>query len=117
MPANLKINYIELPAADFDAQQKFYEAVFQWQFTDYGEQYRAFSDTVLDGGFYRSDKRSNSDEGAALVVFYADDIELTQAAICTHGGTIIQEIFDFPGGRRFHFADPHGNELAVWSNN
>lgn len=115
MSTDLKIDYIELPAADFDAVQAFYQSVFGWRFEDYGEQYRAFSDDKLDGGFYRSDLVSSADQGAALVIFYADDLDAVEQSVTEAGGTILKPIFEFPGGRRFQFADPHGNELAVWS--
>ena len=115
MSNDLKIDYIELPASDFDAVQAFYETVFGWQFEDYGDQYRAFSDGKLDGGFYRSEKASSSDQGAALVIFFAEHLEATEQSVIAAGGHIIKPIFEFPGGRRFHFTDPHGNELAVWT--
>ena len=115
MSTDLKIDYIELPASDFDAVQAFYETVFEWRFEDYGEQYRAFSDGKLDGGFYRSDKVSSTDNGASLVIFFAEDLEAVQQAVIDAGGRVVNPIFEFPGGRRFHFADPHGNELAVWT--
>jgi predicted enzyme related to lactoylglutathione lyase len=115
MPSDQKIDYIEFPANDFDAIEAFYSKTFGWTFTDYGPEYRAFSDERLDGGFYKSELRSARADGAALVVLFADDLEVTQARVSTNGGTICQEIFSFPGGRRFHFQDPHGNELAVWS--
>ncbi len=117
MCTNLKIDYIELPAADFGVVQRFYEEVFDWEFTDYGEGYRAFSDGRLQGGFYRSDLRSSVENGAALVIVYATDLEATSTAVETAGGTIVKPTFDFPGGRRFEFADPHGNDLAVWTDN
>lgn len=110
-----KINYVEFPAADFDAVEAFYKSVFDWSFKSYGDEYRAFSDGNIDGGFYKSDQRTSYAQGAALVVFYVNDLEGTAAAVQQHGGTIEKEIFAFPGGRRFHFLDPHGNELAVWS--
>lgn len=115
MSADLKIDYIELPASDFDAVQAFYESVFGWTFQDYGEDYRAFSDGKLDGGFYLSDEVSTTARGAALVIFYAADLEAVEQSVIKAGGTIIKPIFDFPGGRRFQFTDPHGNELAVWT--
>lgn len=115
MPSNLKIDYIEFPAADLDAVQSFYSAVFSWTFEDYGPEYRAFSDGRLDGGFYRAPLSSSADNGAALVIFYAEDLESVQTAIELAGGKIVKPIFNFPGGRRFQFADPAGNELAVWS--
>jgi len=110
-----KIDYLELPAKDLDAVQGFYEKAFGWSFTDYGPEYRAFNDGQQDGGFYLSDKQSSTENGAALIVFYANDLEKTFEKVKACGGSIVQEIFSFPGGRRFHFSDPNGNELAVWS--
>ncbi len=115
MATNLKIDYIEMPASDFDAVQAFYQTVFAWTFEDYGDEYRAFSDGTLGGGFYRSKAKSSADDGAPLVIFYADNLEEVQAAVLSAGGTIVKPIFSFPGGRRFQFTDPHGNELAVWT--
>lgn len=115
MPIDQKIDYIELPADDFDATEAFYSSTFGWSFTDYGPDYRAFSDQRLDGGFYKSALRSSTASGAALVVLFANDLEQTRDRIVNNGGTISKEIFAFPGGRRFHFMDVHGNELAVWS--
>jgi len=110
-----KIDYIEFPAADFDAVESFYAEAFGWEFTDYGPEYRAFTDGKLDGGFRRAEARSSTGNGAALVILFANDLEATRAKVIESGGTILQDIFSFPGGRRFQFADPHGNELAVWS--
>ena len=115
MPTDQKIDYLELPAADFDAIQQFYENAFDWQFTDYGPEYRAFTDGKLDGGFYKSDLHSSTENGAALIILYADDLEATHDTVVSSGGKIVKPIFSFPGGRRFHFSDPNGNELAVWS--
>lgn len=115
MSTDLKIDYIELPASDFDTVQRFYEKVFAWTFEDYGPEYRAFSDGKLDGGFYHSANVSSSELGAALVIFYADDLEAVQQSIIDAGGVVVKPIFSFPGGRRFQFTDPHGNELAVWT--
>ena len=96
--------------------QSFYHHVFGWSFQDYGEDYRAFSDGRLRGGFYRSACVSSFAVGAPLIILYADDLEAIQRAVLEAGGAIVEPIFSFPGGRRFHFTDPHGNELAVWSN-
>jgi predicted enzyme related to lactoylglutathione lyase len=115
MPSDKKIDYIELPAADLDAVEAFYSKTFGWTFTDYGPEYRAFNDGKLDGGFYRSDLKSCTSNGAALVVLYADQLEATEEKVVANGGSICKEIFSFPGGRRFQFLDPHGNELAIWS--
>lgn len=110
-----KINYLELPASDIPATKKFFKKAFGWQFQDYGPDYTAFNDGMLDGGFFRSDQRSVQEEGGALVILYSEDLEATQQKVKEAGGTIVKDIFSFPGGRRFHFAEPSGNELAVWS--
>jgi len=110
-----KIDYIEFPATDFDAVQTFYEKAFAWKFTDYGPEYRAFTDGKLDGGFRQAHAMSTTANGSALVILFAKDLEATRDIVANSGGTIIQDIFSFPGGRRFQFTDPHGNELAVWS--
>lgn len=115
MPADQKINYLELPAADLDAVEAFYAGAFGWTFVDYGPEYRAFNDGFIDGGFYKAEVVCSRSTGGALIVLYAEDLERTRETVLAHGGTILQEIFAFPGGRRFHFADPHGNELAAWS--
>lgn len=115
MATDLKIDYFELPAADFNAVQVFYGTVFAWAFEHYGDEYLAFSDGKHDGGFYKSSNVSSTDNGAALIIFYADDLEAVEASVLAAGGTIVKPIFTFPGGRRFQFLDPHGNELAVWT--
>ncbi|HKI51609.1 MAG TPA: VOC family protein [Geothermobacteraceae bacterium] len=115
MSVDQKIDYLELPARDLDAVQSFYEKAFGWAFTPYGPDYRAFNDGKLDGGFYRAGLKSSTATGAALIVLYASDLEKTRKQVLAAGGSIVKEIFTFPGGRRFHFADPNGNELAVWS--
>jgi len=115
MTSNLKINYIELPAENLDKVEKFYGQAFGWTFVSYGDDYLAFNDGVMDGGFYRTPLASNAANGAALVVLYADDLESAEARVVKNGGQISTPIFNFPGGRRFHFKDPNQNELAVWS--
>lgn len=109
------INYIEYPASDLEKTKAFFEIVFNWEFTDYGPDYMAFKETVLEGGFYRAPMVSDSSNGAALLVFYSNELEQTQAEIVEAGGLIVKPTFDFPGGRRFHFREPSGNEFAVWS--
>jgi uncharacterized protein len=115
MRADQTIDYIELPARDLERAKAFYAAVFGWTFEDYGPDYCAFNDGRLDGGFYRAEMQTSTANGSALVVIYASDLEGTRARVLQRGGEIVREIFSFPGGRRFQFADPNGNELAVWS--
>jgi len=115
MPTDQRIDYVEFPAADFDAVEAFYTKTFGWSFTDYGPEYRAFNDGQLDGGIFKSELCSTTAGGAALVIMYAADLGATQDKVVANGGTICKEIFSFPGGRRFQFLDPHGNELGVWS--
>lgn len=109
------IDYIEFPANDFEATKHFFSSVFGWTFEDYGEEYTAFSHSGVCGGFYKSDLTSSTQNGGALVVLYSPNLEDTQAKIEQAGGKIQVPIFLFPGGRRFHFEEPSGNELAVWS--
>jgi len=110
-----KINYVEFPAKNMEATKEFFGTVFDWSFVDYGPEYCAFLNAGLEGGFYQSDLTVSTDNGSALIVFYSKDLEQTQEKIETSGGSIIKPIFSFPGGRRFHFTDPNGNEYAVWS--
>jgi len=112
-----KIDYLEFPSRDLAASKIFFSAVFGWTFTDYGSDYTAFSDAGIDGGFYAADLASSSANGSALVVFYSDNLDATQRNIEAAGGLIVKPIFSFPGGQRFHFTEPAGNEFAVWSNN
>jgi hypothetical protein len=109
-----KINYVELPAKDLAGTKAFFESVFGWSFTDYGPDYTAFENQGLDGGFFQSDLASSTEKGAALIVFYSDQLEATLAKVEKAGGSILRPIYSFPGGRRFHFTEPSGNEFAVW---
>lgn len=110
-----KINYVEFAAADLEATKSFFTAAFGWAFTDYGPDYCDFSGEGLDGGFYRADKKASAENGSALVIFYSNNLAETQKKVVNAGGVISTETFDFPGGRRFHFTEPSGNEFAVWS--
>ena len=109
-----KINYVELPAKDLAATKAFFESVFGWSFVDYGPEYTAFENQGLDGGFFQSDLASSTEKGAALIVFYSNQLETTLAKVEKAGGSILRPIYSFPGGRRFHFTEPSGNEFAVW---
>lgn len=106
-----KLDYIELPGGDLPASKAFYGAAFGWTFTDYGPDYAGF-DEGLDGGFHTGDDDAVK---IPLVILYANDLEAMAAKVAAAGGAITRPIFSFPGGRRFHFADPAGNEMAVWS--
>ena len=107
-----RIDYIEFTVADVAVARKFYSAVFGWSFTDYGPDYTAFADGRLNGGFSGG---GAARPGGPLVVIYARDLEAVLKAVQAAGGKITQPTYDFPGGRRFHFRDPSGHELAVWS--
>jgi predicted enzyme related to lactoylglutathione lyase len=108
-----RIDYVEMNVRDLARAKAFYGAAFGWKFTAYGEDYLAFSDGRLEGGFATAE--SPSPGGGLLVILYADDLEDMQGRIEAAGGKISRPIFKFPGGRRFHFKDPDGYELAVWS--
>lgn len=109
-----KINYIEMPAKDLLATKAFFTAVFDWQFTDYGPEYCSVDNAAVDAGFYLTDKVALTDQGSVLVVLYSDDLDQTMDRIKAQGGSISRPVFSFPGGSRFHFSDPNGNEFAVW---
>ncbi|MDX1285308.1 MAG: VOC family protein [Draconibacterium sp.] len=115
MPQHEKINYVEYPAKDLVATKKFFSEAFGWSFQDFGPEYTAFSNEGLDGGFYQADLHSSSQNGGALIVFYSDNLAETQVKIEQAGGKIVKPIFPFPGGQRFHFTEPSGNEFAAWS--
>jgi len=109
---NNHINYIEFKAPDLEAIKKFYGECFGWKFTDYGPDYVSFEDSGLSGGFVLSD---GPVVNGVLVVLYHDNLESVLENVNNAGGKILKPIFSFPGGRRFHFLDPAGNELAIWS--
>ena len=109
---NNHINYIEFKANDLEKIKKFYNHSFGWKFIDYGPTYVSFTDSGIEGGFERSE---DTIVNGVLVVLYHEDLNKVKANIIEAGGTISKDIFSFPGGHRFHFIDPAGNELAVWS--
>ncbi|MCE0555844.1 MULTISPECIES: VOC family protein [unclassified Motilimonas] len=115
MSKHEKLNYVEFPAKDLALTKAFFSQVFGWTFTDFGPEYTAFSGQGLDGGFYQAELASHSDRGGALLVFYSNDINKTLAKVEQAGGVVNRPIFGFPGGCRFHFIEPSGNEFAVWS--
>ena len=109
-----KLNYVEYAAEDLQATKRFFEAAFGWHFTDYGPDYTAFDHQGLDGGFYRAPLRNVTELGGALLVFYSSHLEETLSKVTSAGGIIVKPIFSFPGGRRFQFTEPSGNEFGVW---
>jgi predicted enzyme related to lactoylglutathione lyase len=107
-----QIDYIEFQVRDIETTKAFYGSVFGWTFQDYGPDYCEFRDGRLTGGFTTQGKPQ---PGGPLVVLYGDDLPALSRAIEKAGGRIAKPIFDFPGGQRFHFVDPNGYELAVWT--
>lgn len=109
---DLRVDYIEFGATDIARTKRFYQEVFGWKFEDYGPDYTSFQDGRLSGGFT---KDSPVRPANPLVVIYALQLEPIEAKIKQAGGKIVRKAYAFPGGRRFHFTDPSGNELAVWT--
>ncbi|MGO3124893.1 MAG: VOC family protein [Advenella sp.] len=109
---NGKLDYIEFTVRDIVRTCKFYASAFGWSFKDYGPQYCEFTDERFTGGFAQGEPVS---PGGPLVILYTDNLAHMQERIERAGGRVVKPVFAFPGGRRFHFADPDGYELAVWS--
>jgi uncharacterized protein len=107
-----RIDYIEMNVTDIARAKAFYGAAFGWTFKDYGPDYCEFADGRLTGGFTTHGKPS---PGGPLIILYGDDLPETQRRVEAAGGRISAPIYDFPGGQRFHFLDPDGYELAVWT--
>ena len=110
--ADGKLDYLEMAGGDLPASKAFYTEAFGWKFVDYGPTYASFEDAGLDGGL-QADR--GEAPAAPLPVLYAEDLETMVERVTAAGGELVKPIFSFPGGRRFHFRDPAGNELAVWS--
>lgn len=109
---NNHIDYIEFTAANLEAVKRFYSSCFGWKFTDYGPDYTAFENSGIMGGFREAPEPPPA---GTLVILFHKDLDAVQAAIRAAGGKITIDTFTFPGGKRFHFEDPAGNALAVWS--
>jgi len=107
-----QIDNIEFNVSDIARSKTFYGGAFGWTFVDYGPTYTEFSDGRLTGGFTTGEPVR---AGGPLVILYADDLDATQQRLKALGAVITRETFSFPGGRRFHFTDPDGYELAVWN--
>ena len=108
-----RVDYIEIPVTDLDAAREFFAAMFGWSFQMWGDDYMSFNDGHLDGGFRRAAEPASSD--GVLIIFFSTDLERDVDRVQELGATISQPIFPFPGGRRFHFVDPTGNEYAIWA--
>jgi predicted enzyme related to lactoylglutathione lyase len=113
-PAHHEINYIEFEVGDMEVSKRFYAAAFEWEFNDYGPGYAGIR---KQGGGEAGGLRLSEGgvAGGPLVILYSRDLEASVAAVRAAGGEVVREAYGFPGGRRFHFRDPSGNELAVWS--
>jgi predicted enzyme related to lactoylglutathione lyase len=107
---HLKIDYVEFCSPEIARSRAFFEKAFDWTFIDYGPTYAAMSNAGIDGGIDGDGARN-----PPLIVLKADDLAAAETAVKRAGGTITRAPFSFPGGRRFHFREPGGNELAVWS--
>ena len=107
-----RVDYIEFGATDLERTRRFYEQVFGWTFEDYGPDYSSFQDGRISGGFTRDAPVRPANP---LIVIYAVRLKEVEEKIRSEGGKIVRETYEFPGGRRFHFTDPSGNELAVWT--
>lgn len=113
MRAEKRIDYVEIPVTDLQKTRAFFEALFGWRFKEWGDDYLSFHDGVLDGGFRRA--ADPAPASGVLLVFYSADLERDVERVTALGATISQDIFSFPGGRRFHFIDPVGTQYAIWS--
>ena len=108
---NEPIDYVEFPGGALPATKEFYAIAFGWSFTDFGPTYASIDDAGLDGGFSAETPAGT----APLVILKSTDLEATLASVESAGGDVVEPIFEFPGGRRFHFRDPAGNVLGVWA--
>ncbi|MEV4901175.1 VOC family protein [Citricoccus sp. NPDC055426] len=114
-PTHHAIDYVELAAPDLETSTAFYREAFGWSFNDYGPDYAGIRSPDGDGEAGGLTPHATAGSGTPLVILYSEDLEATVAAVRSAGGRVTREPYDFPGGRRFHFTDPGGNELAVWS--
>lgn len=106
----LEIDYVEFASADIGASTAFFSKAFGWTYNNYGPTYQELANAGISGGIEASDKGD-----PPLVILRADDLEAALESVTAAGGEITVPIFSFPGGRRFHFREPGGNVLAVWT--
>lgn len=110
MKQRYQVDYIEFPSSSVLNSHRFFAEAFGWSFTSYGPSYEAINDAGIDAGIDASEGRTDK----PLAVIRTEDLELAEREVLAAGGEITRPAFDFPGGRRFHFREPGGNELAVW---
>lgn len=115
MRAENRIDYVEIPVTDLKKTRDFFTSLFGWSFQEWGDDYMSFSDGRLEGGFRHSEEPAPST--GVLVIFYSENLDRDVKRVKELGASISQDIFAFPGGRRFHFVDPTGTEYAIWSAN
>lgn len=111
MADTYRIDYIEFPSGDGSKSRSFFAEAFGWHFTNYGPTYDAINDAGIDAGIQSDPAEATK---APLAIIRASDLDAAERAVVAAGGVITRPAFDFPGGRRFHFREPGGNELAVW---
>jgi len=109
-----QVDYIEIPTTDIVKTSQFLGAFFGWSFQEWGPDYSSFNDGRMDGGLRRT-KEATPLETGVLLIFFSTDLERDRDRVKELGATITQDIFDFPGGQRFHFVDPSGAEFAIWT--
>jgi predicted enzyme related to lactoylglutathione lyase len=114
-PVHHTIDYVEIPAADVAAARRFYAAAFGWAFNDYGPDYAGIRTADGEGEVGGLNGSATPSRGGPLVLLYSEDLDATLAAVLAAGGEVAAGPYAFPGGRRFHFTDPSGVELGVWS--
>jgi uncharacterized protein len=110
------VDYIEIPVVDVAVAKEFYGSAFGWTFNDYGPDYAGIQDPARSGAEIGGLAKSDAARvGGPLVLLFSDDLDASVEAVVAAGGTVVNGPYAFPGGRRFHFADPSGNELGVWA--
>ena len=118
MPRHHAIDYIEFQVEDLSASKAFFASAFGWSFNDYGPAYAGIQSPEGEGevgGLAQREPGASPRSGGALVILFSEDLPASLAAVEAAGGRVTKAPFDFPGGRRFHFCEPGGNELAVWA--
>ncbi len=113
MSTENRIDYVEIPVTDLRKARDFFSALFGWSFQEWGDDYLSFNDGRLEGGFCKAAEAAPAT--GVLVIFFSEDLERDLERVQELGATISQPIFQFPGGRRFHFVDPTGTEYAIWA--